>query len=197
NLAYDVEKMKLLLEMMCQEADVDVMLHTREVGASQDANNRISHVITESKSGRQAWAGTIFVDASGDGDLAALRGCSFDFGNEGDQSFQPMSLLAIISGIHFEEIKEYVRWSGDVGSGSKKRLLAEIVKGGMLPSYTKPGIYPISDDLFMIMANHEYGFSALDAKAVTQATMHARLELHKIIDSLKTLNGPWQNLRLI
>src|SRR5690606_14344691 len=72
NLAYDVEKMKLLLEMMCEEANVDVLLHTRVVSVAKTRNNRISHVVTESKSGRQAWGGTVFIDASGDGDLAAL-----------------------------------------------------------------------------------------------------------------------------
>src|SRR5690606_22125542 len=102
----------------------------------------------------------------------------FDFGNDVDKSFQPMSLLAIIGGIHFNEIKEYVRWAGDTGSGSKKRLLAEIVKGGMLPSYTNPSIFPMSEDLFTIMTNHEYGFSSLDAKAITRATMQARLEVN-------------------
>lgn len=197
NLAYDVEKMKLLLEMMCEEANVDILLHTRVVGVSKTNNNRISHVVTESKSGRQAWGGTVFIDASGDGDLAALSGCSFDFGNEVDKSFQPMSLLAIVGGIHFNDIKEYVRWAGDTGSGSKKRLLAEMVKGGVLPSYTNPSIFPMSEDLFTIMTNQEYGFSALDAKAITRATIQARLEVHNIIDSLKAIGGPWKKLALI
>lgn len=197
NLAYDVEKMKLLLEIMCKEANVDVMLHTRVVDVAKNSNKRLSHVVTESKSGRQAWKGSVFIDASGDGDLAALSGCSFDFGNDVDQRFQPMSLLALIGGVQFPEIKEYVRWAGDTGSGSKKRLLAEIVKGGVLPSYISPGIYPISDNLFMMMANHEYGFSSLDATAVSQATIQARLEVHKIVDSLKSLGGIWKDLTLV
>ena len=197
DLAYDVEKMKLLLEIMCGEANVDVLLHMRVVDVAKDSNNRVSHVITESKSGRQAWKGSVFIDTSGDGDVAALSGCSFDFGNDVDKSFQPMSLLAMIGGVQFEEIKEYVRWSGDTASGSKKRLLAEIVKGGVLPSYTLPSIFPINHDLFMIMANHEYGFSSLDAKAISQATIQARLELHRIVDSLKSLGGVWQNLALV
>src|SRR5690606_16813545 len=194
NLAYDVEKMKVLLEIMCEEAHVDILLHTRVVSVGKNHNNRITHVVTESKSGREAWSGTVFIDASGDGDLAALSGCSFDFGNDVDNSFQPMSLLAIIGGIHFDEIKEYVRWAGDAKSGSKKRLLAEMVKGGVLPSYTNPSIFPMNESLFTIMTNQEYGFSSIDAKAVTKATIQARREVHHIIDSLKSVSGPWKNL---
>src|SRR5690606_41343059 len=51
--------------------------------------------------------------------------------------------------------------------------------------------------LFMIMANHEYGFSSLDAKAISEATIQARFELHRIVDSLKSVGGIWQNLTLV
>ncbi len=196
-LAYDVEKMKLLLETMCIEADVDVMLHTRVVAAMKTNRNQLSHVVTESKTGREAWAGKVFVDTSGDGDLAALSGCGFDFGDPQDGSFQPMSLLALLSGVQFAEIKKFVRWAGDVKSVSKKYLMEEIVSAGVLPSYTNPSIFPIHEDLFMIMANHEYGFSGLNAREVSKATIQGRQEIHKIIDGLRSLGGVWKNVRLI
>jgi len=197
NLAYDVEKMKLLLEIMCAEANVDILLHTRVVAAVKDDHKRLSHVVTESKSGREAWAGKIFIDTSGDGDLAALSGCGFEFGDPKDGAFQPMSLLALISGISFEEIKKFVRWEGDLNSASKKYLLEELVSAGVLPSYTKPSIFPIYEDMFMIMANHEYGYSGLNTREVTRATLHARAEIHKIIDGLKSLGGHWKDIRII
>lgn len=196
-LAYDVEKMKLLLELMCAESNVDVILHTRVVAAVKTKNQQLSHVVTESKSGREAWAGKVFIDTSGDGDLAALSGCGFDFGDPKNGAFQPMSLLALISGVQFEEIKSYVRWQGDTNAASKKLLLEELVSAGVLPSYTKPSIFPIYDDLFMIMANHEYGFSGLDTRAVTKATLQARAEIHTIINGLQSLGGRWKNIRLI
>lgn len=196
-LAYDVEKMKLLLDSMCLDANVDVLLHTRVVAAAKESNNRISHIITESKSGREAWAGKLFIDASGDGDLAALAGCSFDFGSGVAGGFQPLSMLGFITGVRFEDIKPFVRWAGDGDSSSKKRLLEQIVKGGVLPSYTLPTIFPIDSDLFMIMANHEYGLSGLSAKDVTKGTINARRELHAIVDGLKSLDGAWKNVKLI
>jgi hypothetical protein len=157
----------------------------------------LTHIITESKSFREAWKGKIFIDATGDGDLAALCGCGFDFGSEENGSFQPMSLLAIISGIEFNEIKRYVRWAGDQGSISKKLLLEEIKKAGIIPSYANPSIFPIDKDLFMIMTNHEYGFSALNTRDISKATLEARVELHKIINGLKSIGNPWTNLKII
>ena len=187
--------MKLLLEELCLEAGVDILFHTRVVASVKDNKNRLTHIVTESKSGREAWKGKVFVDSTGDGDLAALSGCGFDFGREGDNALQPFSMLVLVSGINFDEIREFSRWAGD--KGSKKRLLEEIKKGGFNPSYLNPGLYPIRKDLFMMMANHEYGYSPLNAAEVTKATLIARKEVNNIIDSLKSNGGLWKNIRLV
>lgn len=198
SFSFDVEEMKLLLEEWCLSAGVDIRLHTRVAGTVKDKNNRLTHIFTESKSGREAWEGKIFIDATGDGDLAALAGCGYSYGeSETDQQAQPFSLLAFIGGIHFEEVRDYVRWKDDVGSGSKKRLLNLIQSRGYDPTYKSPGIYPVREDLFMLMANHEYGFSGIDAGQVTQATLHARREVNQIIKILRGTGGAWKNLKLI
>ncbi len=197
SLPFDVEEMKLLLEDYCVDNNVYVRLHTRVVGTVKKSN-QLTHIITESASGREAWSGKMFIDATGDGNLATLAGCGFDFGDPtNDFASQPASLLALIDGVHFEEIKDYVRWKGDVDSGSKKRLLGLIEKGGYISSYKSPGIYPIRNDLFMFMANHEYGCKGFDADDLTQATIHARKELNQIVKALRTNGKAWENLRLV
>uniref|UniRef100_UPI003593632C FAD-dependent oxidoreductase n=1 Tax=Persicitalea sp. TaxID=3100273 RepID=UPI003593632C len=67
--SFDAEDMKLLLEELCAEAKVDVLFFTRVVSAAQE-KGRLTHVFTESKSGREAWKGKLFIDCTGDGDLA-------------------------------------------------------------------------------------------------------------------------------
>jgi hypothetical protein len=198
-LSFDAEVMKLLLEELCLDAGVDVLFHARVVASVKDERQRLTHVVTESKSGREAWKGKLFVDTTGDGDLAALSGCGFDLGRENDQALQPFSMLALVTGIQFEEITQFSRWAGDskAGSPSKRLLLEEVVKGGVLPSYLKPGLYPIRKDLYMLMANHEYGFSPLNAREVTRATLHARKEVNAIVNALRSNGGVWQGIRLI
>lgn len=194
--AYDVEKMKLLLEELNMDAGVDIIFHTRVVEAVKNKKNRLTHLITESKSGREAWAGKMFIDTTGDGDLAARAGCGFDFGSEkGD--WQPMSMLALVGGVNFKEIEPYVRYAGDANFKSKRRLVEKIVNGGVIPSILKPGLFPINNHLFMIMANHEYEYKGMDARDVTKATLSARKELHKVINALKSHGSEWKNIRLV
>jgi hypothetical protein len=196
-LTFDPEIMKIYLEELCLDAGVEILYHTRVVGSQKNENNLLTHIVTESKSGREAWAGKIFIDATGDGDLAALSGCGYDFGRKIDGAIQPFSLLALITGVNFDEIREFSRWSGDTGSKSKKKLLEEIKKGGLVPSYMSPSIHPIRKDLFKFMANHVYGFSSLNSLEITKATIQARKEIHNIVNALKSNGGIWKNLRLI
>ena len=195
--AFDAEVMKVILETYCVEANVDVRLHTRVVSTAVK-DGRLTHLLTESKSGREAWAGKIFVDCSGDGDLAMQAGCKYEYGGPQGEG-QPMSLLALVSGVSYENIKPFVRDADDskLKSPSKKRLEAEIIRSGVKPSYSLPGLYPIRNDLCMLMANHEYGYVGFDAKQISIATLKARAEVHQIVNGLRSLGGIWQNLRII
>lgn len=194
NYAYDVEAMKLLLDEMCLEAGVDVRLHTRVCAAARDSDNRLAVVITESKSGREAWAAKVFVDATGDGDLGAQAGCGFEMGHPETGAVQPMSLMALVTGVQFEEIEPFV--GGSIGE-AKQRLHAEMARAGVAPSYAGPTLFRIRDDLFAFMANHQYGAYANDAAAITQATLEARAEVHKLVAALRRLGGIWAELRIV
>jgi len=74
-VGYRPEIMKFVLEEMVQEAGVALQLFTRVCAASTDADSNIQAVVTESKSGRQAWKAKVFVDATGDGDLDPIPKC--------------------------------------------------------------------------------------------------------------------------
>lgn len=188
NFAYDVETMKLLLEELCLDAGVKLQLHTRVVATAPTAPNRVRLVLTESKSGRQAWAGKVFIDCTGDGDLAALAGCGYDLGRPESGQAQPQSLMALLVGVRFAEIEPFV---GGGRGEPKKRLLAEMERAGVSPSYAAPTLFRVRDDLFALMANHEYGVSAIDAAQITEATLRARAEVHRLVAALRALGAPW------
>ena len=74
--AIDTEKFKFVVLKMCVEAGVDLMLHNRFCDAIIE-NKNLKGIVVENKSGRQALAAKVVVDASGDGDVAARAGGSF------------------------------------------------------------------------------------------------------------------------
>ena len=195
----DVEIMKVLLEDMCAAAGVQILLHTRVCAALKNAAGRVEHVITESKSGREAYRAKLFIDCTGDGDLAACAGCGFDMGQTDTGNTQPMSLIALIMGISAGEVSEFFRSEDSNASWAapKDKLRAEMERGGHSPSYGKPSLFRVYDDLFMIMANHEYGVKGTNVRDITKATLNARKELHNLINGLRSLGGIWKNLRIV
>lgn len=196
--AFDPEMMKRLLERLCLEAGVTIRLHTLVVGARVE-DNRVTHVLTESKSGREAWGATAFVDASGEGDFAAQCGCGFDFGHPQTGRAQPFSLLGLLTGPTLDEMRGYLSgWlDGKRAHEGKANLLADLERAGFSPSYAHPTLMPIHCGLYMLMANHEYAASALNADDISRATLQARAELHGMVDGLRSLGGTWRNVRLV
>jgi hypothetical protein len=193
---YDAEAMKLLLEELCVEAGVEVRLYCRLAGADTGVR-KIRHVILEAKEGRFALAGACFVDATGDGDLAALAGCGFDLGREADGMMQPMTLMAVVAGVPDEvRTREY----GPSASASclpKKDFLGLLQQAGLNPSYTQPSLFPLPNGLCALMVNHQYECSGLDSRDLTRATVEARREVHQAVKAMRTFSPAWHDLRLV
>ncbi|QOV88026.1 FAD-dependent oxidoreductase [Humisphaera borealis] len=199
SMGYEPEEMKLLLEDLCVEARVKFQLHTRVTAAYRDGR-RLTTIVTESKSGRQAWRAPVFIDTTGDGDLGALAGCDFEVGESKACPCQPMSMDALLVVRDAAALNSFLHSTGP-GDGrstndAKLALLAEIRKAGFDPSYGKPTLFQVRDNLLLVMMNHEYGVLAYDAAAVTDATVRARSELNKIVKGLRKLGGPWDGVQL-
>lgn len=199
SVGYDVEEMKLLLEEMCLEAGVRIRLHTRVSAAVRNAAGRLEAVITDSKSGREAFRAKAFIDCTGDGDFAAQAGCGFDYGDPQTGQAQPMSFICLLSGIEPEGVSPFVREliEGTDWSVTKDNLRKAMNDVGVDPSYAKPTLFYIRPGLFCLMANHEYGVAGTNADQLTQASLRGRAEVHRLINALRAGGGPWKDVRII
>lgn len=92
----------LAMEDMLLEAGVRLLYHHTLVGVEKD-NRRIRTAVFYSKSGFGRIIAKQFVDSTGDGDLAAFAGCSFEFGNESGRC-QPMTLCFKLGGIDMAKV---------------------------------------------------------------------------------------------
>jgi glycine/D-amino acid oxidase-like deaminating enzyme len=95
------EKLKTVMLDMLREAGVELYLYNFVSQAVMEGN-QLKGAITESKSGRRAFLGKVFVDATGDGDLAARAGAPFYKGRESDGRMQPVTLMFKVAGVDME-----------------------------------------------------------------------------------------------
>lgn len=107
----------LLLEMM-EEAGVRLLLHSLMVDVIKD-DNILRGIVVENKSGRQAILAKMFVDATGDGDVAAKAGVPFVVGVGPDdlaakdgtplQTMQPMGVMFRMGNVKLTPFFEYMK----------------------------------------------------------------------------------------
>ena len=76
--AYDTAAFKLAADDLLQSAQVNILFHAFAVGVAMRSDSKIGALLIESKSGRQAVRGRIFIDCSGDADLARWAGAPYE-----------------------------------------------------------------------------------------------------------------------
>jgi FAD-dependent oxidoreductase family protein len=198
---YDPEALKLLLEELCVEAGVKFQYHTKVCAAFREGK-RLTTIVTESKSGRQAWKAPVFIDTTGDGDLGFQAGCSFEIGEAAECPCQPLSLNALLVVKDVEQLREFVRFGqpkpGENADGEKKKRIKDaIVKSGHFPSYAGSTLWHVSGNLVFAMMNQEFGIKPWDAAEITAATVRARAEMNLMVNGLRSLGGPWEGIQVV
>jgi hypothetical protein len=76
--AFDISAYKLAADELVVDAGARLLFHATAVGVVMADDATIDAVIIESKSGRAAVRGRVFIDASGDADVAAWAGVPFE-----------------------------------------------------------------------------------------------------------------------
>jgi hypothetical protein len=103
--AYDTAAYKIAADDLLLSHKVDLLFHALGAGAVMHDDGRIRALMVETKAGRQAIAADIFIDCSGDGDLAAWAGVRFEVGDNAGGMLYP-SMMFRLNGIDPEKAGE-------------------------------------------------------------------------------------------
>jgi len=103
--AYDTAAYKIAADDLLQSHKVDILFHTLGAGVVMHDEQRLDALLVETKAGRKAVRATIFIDCSGDGDLSAWAGASFEVGDNAGSMLYP-SMMFRLNGIDPERAGE-------------------------------------------------------------------------------------------
>ncbi len=189
------EKLKLVLFDMLEEAGVIFQLHTDVVDVIME-DGRITGVITQSKSGREAILAKVVIDATGDGDAAARAGAEFAKGREEDGLMQPVTLMFKIDGVDYERaiFPGSFESKVDVPKGEiqalGRRELAHPAGHVLLYRSTVPGQVVVN------MTNLT-GIDGTSARDLTRAEVACHRQAPKIVAFLREYAPGYENCRLL
>lgn len=101
------EKYKYMLDCWIQEEGITPLLHTLVVDVIMEGKT-VKGVIVENKSGRGAILADRIVDATGDGDVAALAGAAYEKGENNNGKVLPVTMVFGVSGVDTKTFRDYI-----------------------------------------------------------------------------------------
>lgn len=176
---FEVEGMKLVLEEMASELGVELLYHSFFSDAYVDGKT-VKCAIIQNKNGLSAIRAKMIVDATGDGDVAAMAGCKFEYGEDGTGNCQPVTLMFTIGGVDYDRVREFRGndyklekvWKSAQKNGDMRPFQHCIMGWWWTP--TRP-------DQLGINFTHVNFINALKAEDLTAATLEARKQAYESI----------------
>ena len=141
NIDFDIELYKLCCQRMIREAGVDMYMHSAMIGCEM-VGKSIETVIIENKNGLETLAAKVFIDCTGDADLAHMANVPMQPNPDGE--LQPASFCFILSGVDTESelLKNCMYHNGLNGPSQckpvREKLLAMKSAGADLPDFGGP-----------------------------------------------------------
>jgi hypothetical protein len=99
---------KIVTVEMCEEAGVDVLFNNELIDADVDDTNTLRSVTVYGKLTTTHIAAKVFIDGTGDGDLAYLAGAPFVAGQDGTGVMQPSTLMFTVTGFDLERFFDFL-----------------------------------------------------------------------------------------
>lgn len=160
---FNSEELKIELDELVRESGITPFLHTSYCAPALDGTT-LRAVFVENKDGRSAIAAKVFIDATGDGDLAAACGLPYTV----DAHLQPPTTCAKIGGL------------GDL---DLNRVLLERRAEFDWPEDSGWQCdFPGSGDVRMYANTHVFNTDASKAEQLTRAEMEGRRAIRGLLD---------------
>ena len=188
---FDDEKMKYILDEMVKDYNIDILFHTLFVDADKKGNS-IDKIYIENKSGRMSLSADVFIDATGDGDLAARAGAQFELGRNSDNLCQPMTLCfrvgGVEQGLHPGELREHLT---EIMVEAKEQNLIEQPREDVLLFGT------LQDSVWHFNTTRIVGESGIEADKLTEAEIEGRRQIKELMQLFKEKSPYFKNAYLL
>lgn len=190
------ETLKGIYDDLCEAAGAQVLFHSFIPEVVRHENETgLRGVLVANKDGLSLVEASVFVDATGDGDLAARAGCAFEEGDANGET-QGMTLCFTVAGGSREKYLGYVYSTGD---GYLTRLIAEAKAAGEydLADASLVGMGFKTETVAGCNLGHVYGKRSTDAQSLSDAEREGRRVVRKLLPFLRKYVPGQEELLLV
>jgi hypothetical protein len=214
-LIIDPETVKIVAQEMAADSSVETLLHTWVAEAVADLS-QVRALMVQNKSGREALVGKIYIDATGDGDVAASCGVPFSVGRTQDGLTQSATLNFRLDGVDTAKLcsrivedpelldlhpmlsRKQFRGNGKHIMVGLRNLIDQARRDGIrdLPCEFVNYITLIQEGAVSINMVHVKRVKGHDARDLSRAEMEGRGQIPVIIEFLRKYVPGFEKARL-
>ncbi len=179
-IGFDSELLKYASEKLLLDAGVKFLYHSFLADVRKEESGFINAIEVANKNGKMLVEGKVFVDATGDADVAHYAGFGYTKGRPHDGKTESLGCIFKIAGIDEEKLTE------DVIKNAREKL-AEARNSGRLKIFNeglggKGSTIRKGERSFNMT---RFAGDATDAQTLTEAEIELRMEAFKIYSFLK------------
>jgi hypothetical protein len=183
----DAELLKRTLDELLTEARVEVIFNALAVGVQADTvpsgKKRVRYVVAAHKGGLRAWGGNVFIDCTGDADLAGLAGIPRLYGDEKTGKVQAATHCFVLTNVdeHYYACMP-LQHSSNPGAAVYSLAASDayplIRDGHFCHGLVGPGAVGFN-------AGHLWDVDPADPRNISRAFMQGREMAHEFQEGLK------------
>ncbi len=178
---FDPEKLKVIYDDLLIKNKVDVLFNSFVCGVAKDKEDHISEIIVSNKSGLTAYRAKIFIDCTGDADLAVWAGVPYEKGDD-NNTMQPVSHCFVLSNVDSLAYQT----EPELHPYNKKSPVYEIAKDKEFPLIRDVHICQnfIGPSTVGFNSGHVWDVDGTNPENFSKALMKGRKLAHQFRDSL-------------
>lgn len=174
-LSIDPEKLKRIYDTLLEEAGAESLLDTRLADAAASADGTVEYIVVSNKGGLSAYKAKVFVDATGDGDLAAWAGADFALGDEYGE-MQNATMCFVLSNVNMEAYRKI-----------QSHRPAVFPNGGKYPLIADDHCVTtvVGENCVAFNAGSLYGADGTDPRSVSETLTKGRRLVEQIVAAVR------------
>lgn len=186
------ETLKLVLDEMLEEENVEILYHTTFLSVIME-DSCVTGLRVSSKSGVEEVRGKVFIDCTGDGDVAFAAGVEFEIGNEELGITQPATMFFRICNVDDERIEKDIQDNIDnfyrkdgVNYRSFHWRVAQAREDGNWPlKRVSIGLFKSVNGEWCVNTSRVMGVDATNNQSLTSGEIEGRKQAKIIMDFLR------------
>lgn len=212
---FDAEGMKRELELMVSEAGAQILYHAM-VTAAEVENEQITAVTAHCCGQTLRFEADVFIDATGDADLAYMAGAPVEQGRESDGKDQPMTMNFKMVGVDIDAVRELMHRQIELFPQLVKcperidqaqrlsvagflDIMAEGMRTGELTVPREDVLYfeTNAENEVIVNMTRVHGENPVDPFSLSRAAMEGRRQVWNLVGFMKKHIPGFEHARLI